>query len=101
MTNRTKKKDEQLLNLGVILRQLRHKSGYKSAEQFSFDNDINRTAYWRWENGENMTMKSFLKLCRIHQITPTNLFNLIESKFDRSYQNTNNNIVNEPKQHRE
>ena len=54
-----KKKVESLVNLGVIFRKLRLEKGYKSAEQFSFDFELNRTAYWRWENGENMTMISF------------------------------------------
>lgn len=79
-TNR-KKKSEELINLGVIFRILRQKKGYKSAEQFSYDNDLNRTAYWRWENGENMTMKSFLKLCSIHKITPKELFEHLQTKF--------------------
>jgi transcriptional regulator with XRE-family HTH domain len=76
-----KRKNEDLINLGVILRILRQRKGYKSAEHFSYDNDLNRTAYWRWENGENMTMKSFLRLCRIHKITPKELFELLQNKF--------------------
>lgn len=88
MKKYTKKKTEDLINLGVILRQLRQKSGYKSAEQFSYDNDLNRTAYWRWENGENMTMKSFLKLCNIHNIRPKDFFSLIELKFNTRISNS-------------
>lgn len=81
MKTSRKKKSEELINLGVIFRILRQKKGYKSAEQFSYDNDLNRTAYWRWENGENMTMKSFLRLCNIHNITPKELFEHMQNKF--------------------
>jgi len=62
------KKSECMINLGVTFRVLRLKKGYRSAEQFSYEFDLNRTAYWRWENGENITMKNFLRLCEIHNI---------------------------------
>ena len=68
----------ELSKLGSILRQLRMHKGYKSAEVFSYEHDLNRTAYWRWENGENITMKNFLRLCQIHQISPRDLFELID-----------------------
>ena len=67
-------KNEMLFNLGSTLRVLRMKKGFKSAEVFSYENDLNRTAYWRWENGENITMKNFFKLCDIHDISPKELF---------------------------
>ena len=73
-------KHEMLFNLGSTLRLLRMKKGFKSAEIFSYENDLNRTAYWRWENGENITMKNFFKLCDIHNISPKNLFEILENK---------------------
>lgn len=76
-----KNKIESLINIGIIFRKLRIEKGYKSAEQFSFDNELNRTAYWRWENGENMTLSSFLKLCSIHNISPKEIFEKVELKF--------------------
>ena len=72
--------NSDLSKLGSIFRQLRMHKGYKSAEVFSYEHDLNRTAYWRWENGENITMKNFFKLCEIHNISPKDLFDLIESK---------------------
>lgn len=69
-----------MINLGVTFRVLRLKKGYRSAEQFSYEFDLNRTAYWRWENGENITMKNFLRLCEIHNISPTSLFELVERR---------------------
>ena len=73
-------KHEMLFNLGSTLRLLRMKKGFKSAEVFSYENDLNRTAYWRWENGENITMKNFFKLCAIHNISPRDLFEILENK---------------------
>jgi len=71
-------RNEALINFGVLLRKLRLQRGYKSAETFSYEYDLNRTAYWRWENGENITMKNFFRLCDIHQKTPKEIFELIE-----------------------
>jgi hypothetical protein len=85
-----KSKDEVLSNIGSTLRQLRMSKGFKSAEVFSYENDINRTAYWRWENGENITMKNFLKLCEIHNITPRELFEICDDKKIKS------TLMNEP-----
>ena len=83
-------KNEILFNLGSTLRQLRMNKGYKSAEIFSYENDLNRTAYWRWENGENITIKNLFKLCNIHGISPKELFELIENK------DAKNSFLNDP-----
>ena len=83
-------KNEQLSNLGSTLRQLRLRKGFKSAEVFSYENELNRTAYWRWENGENITMRNFLRLCEIHEISPKELFELIDTKSDHQ------KLLNEP-----
>jgi hypothetical protein len=83
-------KDEMLHGLGSTFRQLRMIKGFKSAEIFSYENDLNRTAYWRWENGENMTMKNFFKLCNIHQLSPREVFELLENK------KMITNLMNEP-----
>src|SRR5436190_16916588 len=86
-------KDQKLYSLGSTLRQLRLRKGFKSAEVFSYENDLNRTAYWRWENGENITMKNFLKLCDIHKITPKDLFGILE---DRKTTYSRTPYINEP-----
>lgn len=82
-----------LFDLGSTLRQLRMRKGFKSAEVFSYENDLNRTAYWRWENGENLTMKNFFKLCDIHKISPKELFELLEAKKNNNLKET---YLNEP-----
>lgn len=91
-----KSRNELLFSLGSTLRQLRVKKGFKSAELFSYENDLNRTAYWRWENGENITMKNFLKLCNIHQLSPKEIFELVENK--RYKNQINPSLINEPKE---
>jgi hypothetical protein len=89
-----KTKNEILFAIGSTFRQLRMRRGFKSAELFSYENDLNRTAYWRWENGENITMKNFLKLCTIHRLTPKQIFEIIE---DRKYRTIDNlSVLNEP-----
>lgn len=93
ITNKHKMKNEQLYDLGCTLRQLRMRKGFKSAELFSFENDLNRTAYWRWENGKNITMKNFMKLCEIHKMTPKDVFEIYDNKRN---QIKNENLLNEP-----
>jgi hypothetical protein len=93
MRTKHKLKDEQLYDLGCTLRQLRLRKGFKSAELFSYEHDLNRTAYWRWENGENMTMKNFLKLCNIHKMTPKDVFIILDNKQKNI---KNDNLLNEP-----
>ena len=86
-------KHEMLFSLGSAFRYLRMKKGFKSAEVFSYENDLNRTAYWRWENGENITMKNFFKLCAIHQISPKEIFEILENKKENI---KNEMYLNEP-----
>lgn len=82
-----------MINLGSTLRQLRMKKGFKSAEVFSFENDLNRTAYWRWENGQNITMKNLLRLCDIHKISPKDLFEIIDNKYSTDSKSA---LLNDP-----
>lgn len=91
MKNKTR--DESLYNIGSTLRQLRLRKGFKSAELFSYEHELNRTAYWRWENGENITMKNFLRLCEIHKMTPSEVFRIVDNK---SLGIKNPNLLNEP-----
>ena len=73
----------QLKKVGIILRELRLKKGYSSAENFSYDFELNRTNYWRWENGQNITLKSMFRICEIHEITLKDFFELIENKIKK------------------
>jgi hypothetical protein len=72
--------EDQLKIVGITLRELRQKKGYTSAEIFSYDFELNRTNYWRWENGQNITLKNIFRMCEIHQISLTDFFELIEKR---------------------
>lgn len=81
MSTKNHPKDEMLINLGIVIRRLRLNKGFKSAELFSYENNLNRTAYWRWENGQNITMKNFFKICSIHDLSPKEVFDLMENRY--------------------
>jgi transcriptional regulator with XRE-family HTH domain len=70
------KTDEQVLKeIGNKLKKLRIAKGYKSYESFAIDNDLSRMQYWRIENGlTNITLRSLMRLLRIHGITVEEFF---------------------------
>lgn len=68
------KHEKQLIKVGDRLRVLRKKAGYKSYENFAFDNDINRVQYGRMEKGTNITLLSLLKVLDIHKLTLEEFF---------------------------
>lgn len=72
------KQEKRLLKIGERLRDLRKKAGYKSYENFAFDNEINRVQYGRMEKGSNMTISSLLKVLEIHKITLEDFFSGIK-----------------------
>ena len=71
----TSKQEKRLLKIGEKLRDLRKKAGYKSYENFAFDNELNRVQYGRMEKGANITIGSLLKVLDIHKITLEDFFN--------------------------
>ncbi len=93
MSTKKHPKDEMLIDLGIIIRRLRLSKGFKSAELFSYENNLNRTAYWRWENGQNITMKNFFRICVIHEMSPREVFELMEFKYQGQ---SNLSIASEP-----
>jgi hypothetical protein len=68
------KHEKQLIKVGDRLRVLRKKAGYKSYENFAFDNEINRVQYGRMEKGTNITLLSLLKVLDIHKLTLEEFF---------------------------
>lgn len=64
----------RIKSIGEKLVELRVKAGYTSAENFAFNNDINRVQYWRMESGNNFTMASLLRVLNIHKITLEEFF---------------------------
>lgn len=50
------------------LKKLRKKSGYSSYENFALDHGLDRKQYWRAEAGSNLTLKSLIKILKIHKV---------------------------------
>jgi transcriptional regulator with XRE-family HTH domain len=70
----TKKQQKRLLKIGERLRELRVKAGYKSYENFAYDNDVNRVQYGRMEKGANITLASLMKVLDIFKISFEDFF---------------------------
>lgn len=60
--------------VGKRLRDLRKKAGYKSYENFAFDNDLTRQTIERAEHGENITLDTLFKILKILKISPEEFF---------------------------
>lgn len=71
------KTDEEVLKeIGVKLKELRIKNGYKSYESFAIDNNLSRMQYWRMEKGiTNVTIKSLKRILDIHNVSINDFFN--------------------------
>lgn len=75
MQKQTEHTDERVAEIAKKIKELRIASGYKSAENFAFDHEINRVQYWRVENGANITLKTLLKILDIHKLSLAEFFN--------------------------
>jgi transcriptional regulator with XRE-family HTH domain len=66
--------ENDLIVIGKKLKQLRMDAGYKSYETFANDYDIDRKQYWRAEKGANLTLRTVIKLIKIHKISLPEFF---------------------------
>lgn len=64
----------EIIKVAERFKKLRIEKGFSSQETFSYDNDINRVQYWRVEKGSNITLSTFFKLLKIHNLTPEEFF---------------------------
>lgn len=62
--------DNRLPDLAYKIRQRRYELGYKSGETFAKEKGINRSIYQRWEQGYDMNMSSYLRLCDALLVDP-------------------------------
>ena len=70
--------DSALKHIGSKLVELRKEKGYTSHESFAYDHDLPRVHYWRLENGKtNLTIRSLMKILRIHNLTLRQFFVLL------------------------
>ena len=66
--------DATIRRIGEKIKELRVKAGYNSYETFAHDHNLDRKQYWRMENGANLTMRSLLKVLKLHRKTPKDFF---------------------------
>jgi len=56
------------MEVHIKIRNRRIELGYNSAEQFAFDNKLNRSTYQRIEQGKNMTLDTLVKVAQALKI---------------------------------
>lgn len=66
---------ERIKAIGYKIKELRIKAGYTSYEKFAIENDFESRQYWRLENGQNLTIKTLMKITDAHKITLEEFFN--------------------------
>lgn len=67
-------KEEMLKKIGKRIKDLRVEAGYKSHEQFAYDNNIQPKQIWRWESGYDFKVSSLIRITSIHSITLEEFF---------------------------
>ena len=67
-----------MLNIGSAIRKLRVQKGYKCAEYFAYQNQMNRSAYYGWENGKNISMKKLILVCEALDISLLEFFQYVK-----------------------
>lgn len=65
---------QQLSKLGNRIKALRKAKGFQNYEQFAYQNDINRSQYGRYENGEDLRFSSLLRVLRALDISLAEFF---------------------------
>lgn len=74
MENLDKGIDTIILQIAEKIKALRKEKGFTSYETFAFEYDINRVQYWRIEKGNNITLKTLIKVLAIHNLTLNEFF---------------------------
>jgi transcriptional regulator with XRE-family HTH domain len=74
MENHDKQKEENLEKLSKRLKEIRIAKGFNNYEQFAFKNDISRSQYGRYENGQDMRFSSLCRVLKALDITLAEFF---------------------------
>lgn len=69
-----------MLNIGTAIRKLRIQKGYKCAEYFAYQYQMNRSAYYGWENGKNISMKKLILVCEALDISLLEFFQAVKQQ---------------------
>lgn len=72
--------DNRILQIAKRIKELRIEKGYSSHEFFAWENKIPRVQYWRMEKGTNFTIRTFLRVLDVHQITLEEFFEGMDKK---------------------
>lgn len=64
-----KEKVPELVAVGNRLKELRKQKGFANYEHVSYELGMSRSAYWRLENGENFSLKTLVKVCKLLGVT--------------------------------
>jgi transcriptional regulator with XRE-family HTH domain len=66
--------DKDIQKLATHIRSIRKELGYSNADFFAYQNDITRSQYSRYENGEDIRFSSLMKLIKGFKMTPAEFF---------------------------
>jgi transcriptional regulator with XRE-family HTH domain len=67
-----------MLNIGITMRKLRIQRGYKCAEYFAYEYQFNRSAYYGWESGKNISIKKLILVCEALGVSLFDFFSLVK-----------------------
>jgi transcriptional regulator with XRE-family HTH domain len=71
------KKPDKVPELAFVserLKELRKEKGFKNYEHIAFELGMSRSAYWRLESGENFSLKTLVKICKLLDVTLEQFF---------------------------
>lgn len=66
--------DKTIIKIAEKIKRLRKEKGFTSYESFAFEHEINRVQYFRIEKGQNITLKTLIKVLQIHNLTLKEFF---------------------------
>lgn len=68
----------ELIIIANRLKNIRKEKGFKNYEHIAFELGMSRSAYWRLESGENFSLKTLIKICKLLDITLEQFFEDID-----------------------
>jgi len=66
--------EHQIKVLAKRLKHFRKKAGYSSAEKFSYQNNINRAQYGKYEAGMDIRFSTLIKILKALKTNPAEFF---------------------------
>lgn len=70
----SKEKVPELIAVGKRLQQIRKEKGFNNYEHIAYELGMSRSAYYRLESGENFSLKTLLKVCKLLEVTLEEFF---------------------------